>query len=140
MPTKNTGLEHVLASLQVQLEALRDHEAGARGGRDPEDLRKMRVAVRRLRAILRASRPLFEAKWVKGLRSELDWLGTVLGEARDLDVLRGGPWVPRSLPWGAPSGRPASACSAGSRPTAPGHEAPCAECSIARAIPDSWRV
>jgi CHAD domain-containing protein len=89
MPTKNTGLEHVLASLQVQLEALRDHEAGARGGRDPEDLHKMRMAVRRLRAILRASRPLFEAKWVKGLRSELDWLGTVLGEARDLDVLRG---------------------------------------------------
>ena len=89
MPTKNAGLEHVLASLQVQLEALRDHEAGARGGRDPEDLHRMRVAVRRLRAILRASRPLFEAKWVKGLRSELDWLGTVLGEARDLDVLRG---------------------------------------------------
>ena len=99
----------------------------------------MRVAVRRLRAILRASRPLFEAKWVKGLRSELDWLGTVLGEARDLDVLRGS-LGSEIASLGAPSGRPASACSAGSRPTAPGHEAPCAECSIARAMPDSWRA
>jgi len=48
----------------------------------------MRVAVRRLRAILRAGRPLFERRWVEGLRRELDWLGTALGEVRDLDILR----------------------------------------------------
>jgi CHAD domain-containing protein len=89
MPTKNSSLAHVLATLRAQLEIVRASEAGTRAGRDPEDLHKMRVAVRRLRAILRASRPLFDAKWVKGLRSELDWLGTALGVARDLDVLRG---------------------------------------------------
>ena len=89
MPTKNSSLAHVLATLRAQLEIVRASEAGTRAGRDPEDLHKMRVAVRRLRAILRASKPLFDAKWVKGLRSELDWLGTALGVARDLDVLRG---------------------------------------------------
>jgi CHAD domain-containing protein len=88
MPTKNASLQHVLSTLRAQLEAIRACEAGTRAGRDPEDLHKMRVAVRRLRAMLRASRPLFDAKWVKGLRSELGWLGTALGEARDLDVLR----------------------------------------------------
>ena len=88
MPTKNSSLAHVLATLRAQLAIILASEAGTRAGRDPEDLHKMRVAVRRLRAILRASRPLFDAKWVKGLRSELDWLGTSLGEARDLDVLR----------------------------------------------------
>ena len=89
MPTKNASLQHVLSTLRAQLEAIRACEAGTRAGRDPEDLHKMRVAVRRLRAMLRASRPLFDAKWVKRLRSELGWLGTALGEARDLDVLRG---------------------------------------------------
>lgn len=48
----------------------------------------MRAAVRRLRAILGAVRDMFDPKWVAGLRSELDWLGTVLGDRRDFDVLR----------------------------------------------------
>lgn len=47
----------------------------------------MRVAVRRLRAVLRASRALFDPKVVERLRSELDWLGARLGLVRDLDVL-----------------------------------------------------
>src|SRR5262249_61837022 len=29
-----------------------------------------------------------DPKWVAARRSELDWLGTVLGDRRDLDVLR----------------------------------------------------
>lgn len=89
MPTKNASLEHVLAALQAQVDAIAAHEPAARAGRDPEDVRRMRVAVRRLRAILRATRSLFEARWVKGLRSELDWLGSALGQVRDLDALRG---------------------------------------------------
>jgi CHAD domain-containing protein len=48
----------------------------------------MRVAVRRLRAILGAVRDMFDRRWVEGLRGELDWLGTALGDLRDLDVLR----------------------------------------------------
>ena len=86
MPT-DSALAHVLAALKGQVDAIDAHEAGARTGRDPEDVHQMRVAVRRLRAILRASRPLFDPRWVDGLRRELKWLGTVLGGVRDLDVL-----------------------------------------------------
>lgn len=73
--------------MSAHVQAIRAHEAGARAGRDPEHLHEMRVAVRRLRAILRASRDLFDAAAVDHLREELDWLGGGLGRVRDLDVL-----------------------------------------------------
>ena len=47
----------------------------------------MRVSVRRLRAILRAAGSMFAPKPIKALRDELKWLGSMLGEPRDLDVL-----------------------------------------------------
>ncbi|MCI0546219.1 MAG: CHAD domain-containing protein, partial [Candidatus Rokubacteria bacterium] len=81
-------LHHVLAAMRAQVDVIQARARRARAGRDPEDLHQMRVAVRRLRAILRAGRPLFERRWVDGLRRELDWLGTALGEVRDLDILR----------------------------------------------------
>jgi CHAD domain-containing protein len=62
------------------------HDPGTRVGSDPEELHKLRVAVRRLRSTLRTARPLLEADWVGELRAELKWLGTTLGAARDLDV------------------------------------------------------
>jgi CHAD domain-containing protein len=83
----NSSLRRVLDELSTHVRALRVHEAGARAGQDPEHLHEMRVAVRRLRAILRASRDLFDARWVERLRSELDWLGGRLGLVRDLDIL-----------------------------------------------------
>jgi CHAD domain-containing protein len=83
----SSNLDHILAAMKVQVDAIHAHEAGARTGRDPEDVHQMRVAVRRLRAILRASRSLFDPKWVDDLRRELKWLGTALGRVRDLDVL-----------------------------------------------------
>lgn len=48
----------------------------------------MRAAVRRLRAILRAVRHVFDPDWREELRAELEWLSTALGAVRDLDVLR----------------------------------------------------
>jgi CHAD domain-containing protein len=87
MRIKNADLQHVLTALRAQLRAIHAHERGARAGRDPEDLHEMRVAVRRMRAILRASRAMFEREWTEGLRGELEWLGTALGRVRDLDVL-----------------------------------------------------
>ncbi len=87
MRTKNADLELVVTALRAQLRAIHAHERGARAGRDPEDLHEMRVAVRRLRAILRASRTMFEREWTEGLRGELEWLGAALGHVRDLDVL-----------------------------------------------------
>jgi len=69
------------------LRALLVHEPGTRSGEDPEDLHQMRVAVRRMRAVLRAARPMLDRAWADGLRAELGWLGRALGPVRDLDVL-----------------------------------------------------
>src|SRR5215471_458241 len=79
---------HVLAMMREQLEAIRAHEAGTKEGTDPEQLHKMRTAVRRLRSILGASREMFDPKWVEDFRRELDRLGRFLGDVRDLDVFR----------------------------------------------------
>ena len=80
--------ERVLSLVHEQIDALRDAEPGTRLGRDPEELHKMRTAVRRLRAVLGAVRDMFDPRWVGHLRKELDWLGEILGARRDLDVLR----------------------------------------------------
>ncbi|HEU0086737.1 MAG TPA: CHAD domain-containing protein, partial [Pseudonocardiaceae bacterium] len=63
------------------------HDPGTRAGHDPEELHQMRVAVRRIRAALRAARPLLDRTWAEDLRAELGWLGRALGPARDADVL-----------------------------------------------------
>ena len=52
-----------------------------------EPLHQMRVGTRRLRSDLRTFRPLVDRQWADGLRDELKWLGSVLGDVRDLDVL-----------------------------------------------------
>jgi CHAD domain-containing protein len=79
--------EALAATVAEQLGRLLAHDPGTRLGGDPEDLHQLRVATRRLRAFLRAARPLLEAGWAEGLRAELRWLGQALGPARDLDVL-----------------------------------------------------
>ena len=48
---------------------------------------KMRVAVRRLRSTLRTHRQLLADEPCQALAEELRWLGAVLGEARDREVL-----------------------------------------------------
>jgi CHAD domain-containing protein len=82
-----TPVDHVRASLDQRLRALLDHEPGTRTGADIEDLHQMRVAVRRMRATLKAARPLLNPVWADDLRAELGWLGGALGPVRDLDVL-----------------------------------------------------
>jgi CHAD domain-containing protein len=80
--------DHVLAMLSAQLDVVRAHDPGTRLGRDPEELHRMRVGVRRLRAILRVARPMLQTEPVEALRVELAWLGAALGGRRDLDVMR----------------------------------------------------
>jgi CHAD domain-containing protein len=82
------ALEHVLDLLRSQVAAVRAHDPGTRLGTEPEELHQMRVAVRRLRAILRAARPMFAPEPLEALRAELSWLGEALGACRDLDVMR----------------------------------------------------
>ena len=62
-------------------------DAGVRLGEDVEAVHDLRVAVRRLRAVLRAARPFVADEWAQRLREELDWLGRALGPLRDLDVM-----------------------------------------------------
>lgn len=81
------AVEHVRRLLDKRLRSLLQHEQGARTGTDIEDLHKMRVAVRRMRAALKAARTLLDAGWADRLRTELGWLGRVLGPVRDLDVM-----------------------------------------------------
>jgi CHAD domain-containing protein len=54
-----------------------------------EPLHQMRVGARRLRSDLRTFRPLIDREWADGLREELQSLGRVLGDVRDLDVMIG---------------------------------------------------
>jgi CHAD domain-containing protein len=58
-----------------------------RSGDDPDALHDFRVAVRRMRSVLKSTRALFDEAWLKALRAELRWIGGELAAARDLDVL-----------------------------------------------------
>jgi CHAD domain-containing protein len=73
--------------LRMHLARMLQFEAGTRSGEDAEDLHKMRVATRRMRAVWRvfegAYRPRVARRYVSELRSVAD----ALGEVRDLDVL-----------------------------------------------------
>jgi CHAD domain-containing protein len=79
--------DHLQAMLERQYFAILAHDPGTRLGEDSEELHQMRVATRRLRAFLRAARPLLDLEWAESLRLELAWLGSALGPVRDLDVL-----------------------------------------------------
>ncbi|MGH3687161.1 MAG: CHAD domain-containing protein [Pseudonocardiaceae bacterium] len=85
-PTDST-VHQLRAALDTRLRALLAHEPGTRVGTDPEELHQMRVAVRRIRATLKAARLLLDRAWVDELRAELGWLGRALGPVRDADVL-----------------------------------------------------
>lgn len=80
-------LRELALEIARQVEAILVHDPGVRLGRDPEQLHGLRVAMRRLRAILRAAAPFVEPEWARELRAELAWLGHALGPARDDDVM-----------------------------------------------------
>ena len=79
--------EHLHSHLQRQVAEILTHDPGTRFGKDPEDLHHMRVATRRLRALLRIGRDFMDPEWTKSLLKEVGWLGKVLGMVRDSDVL-----------------------------------------------------
>lgn len=86
-PAEDQPPDAVHARLREQLDTILAHDPGTRLGTDPEALHDMRVATRRLRALLRTIRPLVGGGMTETLRSELGWLGRLLGDVRDLDVL-----------------------------------------------------
>jgi len=79
---------HVRAQLDAQVRELLARAPGTRSGTDPEDLHQMRVALRRMRSVLKLSGALL-GPTAEPVRAELGWLGQSLGEVRDYDVLIG---------------------------------------------------
>jgi triphosphatase len=80
-----TVVEVALANLRRYWSDWHLHEAGARLGDDPEELHDLRVAGRRLDAILRQFKPYLPASIVQ-IRPTLKTVLRALGSARDLDV------------------------------------------------------
>lgn len=74
-------------ALAMSVTHLLRHDAVMRLDADPEGVHQARVASRRLRSDLRTFRAMLDPDWADPLREELGWLGTILGEARDADVL-----------------------------------------------------
>jgi CHAD domain-containing protein len=84
--TPQTPFEALQSRLREQLREIERHDPGTRLGRDPESLHDMRVAVRRLRALLHAGKKLVAVDTAE-LVVRLKELGRLLGRVRDLDVL-----------------------------------------------------
>ncbi len=79
-------VEHLKYALTQHVGWLLAHDPGTRLGIESESLHQMRVATRRLRAVLRTAKPVLLTAWVTSLQEELKWLIELLGSARDLDV------------------------------------------------------
>jgi CHAD domain-containing protein len=80
-------LQYALAS---GLERVLDHDIFLRlhpAQPSKRAIHQARVGVRRLRSDLKTFGPLLDPVWLEHTRSELEWLGSVLGRVRDLDVL-----------------------------------------------------
>ncbi len=74
-------------AIAVSVRDLLRNDPVVRVNEDPEGVHQARVATRRLRSDLRTFGPLLDSGWSDDLRDELGWLGSALGEARDVDVL-----------------------------------------------------
>lgn len=73
-------------AFQAQVAVIRRQAPAVGPDADPDELHKLRVAIRRLRALLRAARPLLTDARAESLRGELRELGHAIGPARDADV------------------------------------------------------
>src|SRR5207302_1981585 len=82
-----TAGDLVRVAIAASVQRLTRHDPGVRVGDDPEDVHQARVATRRLRSDLRTFASLLDPDWAASLVEELRWLGGVLGDVRDADVL-----------------------------------------------------
>ena len=77
----------VRSALRTSFAGLLVRDAAVRRGQ-PDGVHQMRVVCRRLRSDLRLLSGAMDDDRVGPLREELNWLGTSLGQARDLEVVR----------------------------------------------------
>ena len=78
----------VRQSFRESYERLVAQETGLRRGDDPESVHQARVATRRLRSDLRTFESFVERPWAADLGADLRWIGSELGDLRDIEVLR----------------------------------------------------
>jgi CHAD domain-containing protein len=94
-PATKVGPESTLGSvvrqaLESQLEQILDFDVHLRlDTENPSEraVHQARVATRRLRSDLKTFGPVLDPVWSRHTRSELKWIGTILGTVRDIDVL-----------------------------------------------------
>jgi CHAD domain-containing protein len=86
-PDSSAG-DAVLAYLRAQAQAMTSLEPRVRAG-EFDSVHQMRVATRRLRAALRTFGLVIPDTDSQHLAGELQWLGRLLGQARDGEVLAG---------------------------------------------------
>lgn len=77
--------EHLQARVDEQVRELLAHQDGSLDSTDPEELHQFRVAIRRLRSLLKNSSRFGDDG--RFARDELRWIGGVTSPVRDLDVL-----------------------------------------------------
>jgi len=82
---KDSSIARAVSEQVAEIERL---EPQVRLWDGPEAVHDMRVAVRRLRSILRIATPMLDREWTAHVRKELAWLAERLGAVRDLQVLR----------------------------------------------------
>ncbi len=87
-PRGSAAGDAVLAYLRIQAHALNTLESAVRADRF-DSVHQMRVATRRLRAVLRTFGQVIPRADSEHLTGELHWLGRELGHARDAEVLAG---------------------------------------------------
>lgn len=88
LTSSSTAGQVVLAYLRTHAERLKSLDPMVRRD-EPDAVHQMRVATRRLRSTLRSFGQVIRRDRTQRLATELKWLGTVLGEARDREVLAG---------------------------------------------------
>jgi len=77
-----------LAAIAGSTLRLLQNDPLVRAGGDDEAVHQARVATRRLRSDLKTFHELVDPAWAADLLAELKWLGGLIGELRDTDVLR----------------------------------------------------
>jgi CHAD domain-containing protein len=83
---KSSSAAVLLAYLREQSAVLKAYDPLVRRD-EPDSVHQMRVAARRLRSTLQSFGAILPSPATRPLRDELRWLGGVLGEARDAEVL-----------------------------------------------------
>lgn len=84
---RGTAAVVVRAHLTEHIARLHRQDGRIRSG-EPGAVHKMRIAARRLRTALKTCRPLWQDDAADTVDDELRWLGRVLSDARDAQVLR----------------------------------------------------